>query len=246
MRSGRDEVELAIDQEVLLLGTAGRHDALRLRAEELQDADRLLRERLHRPQERRLLVERLTGPAHERGRNDERRAVGRHEEPRRAGRIPRRVAARLEGGPHAARREARRVRLALDQFLAAELGDGAAVGRGRQERVVLLGGDAGQRLEPVRVVRGAVLDGPVLERAGDDVGDRGLDRLALGHRAPQRAVHVLGQTGALRLVVERQRAEFLAGLARRRLVPGGPAADARDAITCRCRSHRRRSFRSCV
>ena len=91
------KVELPIDQEVFLLGTAGRDDALRLRAEELQDADRLLRERFHRTQERRFLVERLTGPAHERGRNDERGAGGRHEEPRRAGRIPRGVAARLEG-----------------------------------------------------------------------------------------------------------------------------------------------------
>ena len=69
---------------------------------------------------------------------------------------------------------------------------------------MLLGGDAGQRLEPVRVVRRAVLDGPILERAGDDVGDRGLDRLALSHRASERAVHILGQTGALRLVIERQ------------------------------------------
>ena len=43
---------------------------------------------------------------------------------------------------------------------------------GRQERVVLLGGQAGHRLEPVRVVRRAVLHGPLLHRGGDDVGDR--------------------------------------------------------------------------
>ena len=91
------EVELPVDQEVLLLGPQVVNDALRLRAEQLQDADGLLRERLHRAEERRLLVERLTGPAHERGRDDERRAVRDHEQPGRAGRIPRRVAARLEG-----------------------------------------------------------------------------------------------------------------------------------------------------
>ncbi len=91
------EEELPVDEEVLLLGPAGRHDPVGLRAEQLQDADGLLRERLHRAEERRLLVERLTGPADERRRNDERRAVRHHEQPGRAGRIPRRVAARLEG-----------------------------------------------------------------------------------------------------------------------------------------------------
>ena len=85
---------------------------------------------------------------------------------------------------------------------------------GDEERVVLLGGDAGQRLEPVRVVRGAVLDRPVLQGAGDDVGDGRVERLALGDRAAQRPVDVLRQPGALRLVVERQRAKFVGGLAR--------------------------------
>ena len=125
---GPVEIELLVDQEVFLLGAAGGRDALRLRAEQLEDADGLLRERFHRAQQRRLLVERLAGPADERGRDDERRAVRRHQQPRRAGRVPGGVAARLEGGAHAARGEARGVGLARDQFLAAELGDGAAVG----------------------------------------------------------------------------------------------------------------------
>ena len=72
---GTREIEVAVDQEVLLLGTAGREHALGGRAEQLQHAHRLLRDRLHRAQQRRLLVERLTGPAHERRRNDERHAV---------------------------------------------------------------------------------------------------------------------------------------------------------------------------
>ncbi len=160
---GTREIEVAVDQEVFLLGTAGGEHALGGRAEQLQHAHRLLRHRFHRAQQRRLLVERLTGPAHERGRNDQRDAVAAVEEqPRRAGRIPRRVAARLEGGAHAAGRETRRVGLALDQFLAAELGDRRAVGCRREKRVVLLGSDAGHRLEPVRVVRRAVLDAPSL------------------------------------------------------------------------------------
>ena len=90
------EVEAAIDEEVLLLGAARRADALGLRPEQLQDAHRLLRQRFDRPQQRRLLVERLTGPAHERRRNHQRRAVLPHEQPGRTRRIPRGVAARLE------------------------------------------------------------------------------------------------------------------------------------------------------
>ena len=140
------------------------------------------------------------------------------EQPGRAGRIPRRVAARLEGRAHAAGREARGVGLAADQFLAAELRDRAAVGRRREKRVVLLGGDAGERLEPVRVVRGAVLDRPVLQRAGDDVGDVRLDRLTVRDGAAQRAIDVLRQPGALDFLVERERTEFFSRLA----LAGGP------------------------
>ena len=55
-------------------------------------------------------------------------------------------------------------------------------GVGIEKRVVLLGGDAGHRLEPVRVVGRAVLDGPVLQRAGDGVGDRRIERFAVRDR----------------------------------------------------------------
>jgi hypothetical protein len=58
---------------------------------------------------------------------------------------------------------------------------------------VLLGGQAGQRLEPVRVVRGAVLEGPVLHGGGDGVGQGGVERLAVLERALQALVDVLGQ-----------------------------------------------------
>ena len=55
---------------------------------------------------------------------------------------------------------------------------------------MLFGGDAGHRLEPVRVVRRAVLDRPILQRAGDDVGARRIERLALRDGAPERAIRV--------------------------------------------------------
>ena len=240
---GTREVEVAIDQEVLLLGTAGREHALGRRAEQLQHAHGLLRHRFHRAQQRRLLVERLAGPAHERGRDDERDAVAVHEQPRRARRIPRGVAARLERGAHAARREARGVGLALDQFLAAELGDGRAVGVRREERVVLLGRDAGQRLEPVRVVRGAVLDRPVLQRRRHRVGRRQLERLAARDRRAQRAIRRLRQALLLHLVVEHEAAEDIGGfLGRGRgdaAIGQRPVTNAFDGFGKCCRSHRR-------
>ncbi len=83
---------------------------------------------------------------------------------------------------------------------------------GGEERVVFLRGDPAERLEPVGVVRGAVLDRPVLQRAGDDVGDTGVDRLALGDGAAQRAVDIFRQPRPLHFLVERQRAEVFGGL----------------------------------
>ena len=146
--AGRDqvgplEVVLLVDQEVLLLGADGREHALRgAVAEQLQRADRRLRQRVHRAQQRDLVVERLAGPRRERGRDAQQRAVRVLEDERRAGRIPGRVAAGLERRADAAGREARGVGLALDQLLAGELRQRRALAGRRVEAVVLLGGRA--------------------------------------------------------------------------------------------------------
>ena len=65
------------------------------------------------------------------------------------------------------------------------------------ERVVLLGGRAGQRLEPVRVVGRPVLERPLLHRLRDRVGERGVELGAAGDRRAQLRVDVLGQALAL-------------------------------------------------
>ena len=188
---------MAVDQEVFLLGAGGRGDerAVRL-AEQLQDALRLLVERLHRAQQRRLLVERFAGPGDERRRDAERRAVGVFQDVGRAGDVPDRVAAGFERGADAAGREARAVGLALDELLAGELGHGAAVAVGRQEAVVLFGREAGEREEDVGVVGGALLDGPVLHGRGDDVGDRRVELVARLDRLAERLVDRLRQAGS--------------------------------------------------
>ena len=148
-------------------------------AEQLQNPLGLRVQGLHRSQQRRLLVQRLAGPRDERRRDAERRAVGVFQDVGRAGDVPGRVAAGLEGGADAARGEARGVGLALDQFLAGELGDGVAVAVGGEEAVVLLGGQAGQRIEDVGVVGGPLLDRPVLHGQGHGVGDGRIELFAV-------------------------------------------------------------------
>ena len=178
-------------------------------AEQAQRADRRRRQRVHRAQQRDLRVQRLAGPRDERRRDAQQRAVGVLQDERGRRRVPRGVAARLERRADAAGRERGGVGLALDELLAGELGDRVAVAGRAVERVVLLGRHAGQRLEPVRVVRGAALQRPALHRLGDGVGERGVERLAVGERALQRLEDVLGQAGALDLGAEDVGAEDL-------------------------------------
>ncbi len=164
---------LFIDQEVLLLSTHRRRHAVNAtNPEELEHAPGRLVDRLHRAEQRRLVVERFAGPRCEGGRDGEVGTVLILNDERRGGRIPCRVAARLERRAHAAGRKARRIRLTLDQILAGELCDGAATLVRCDEAVVLLGRGAGERLEPVRVVRRASLDGPLFHRDRDRIRDR--------------------------------------------------------------------------
>ena len=110
---------------------------------------------------------------------------------------------------------------------------------GRQKRVVLLGGDAGQRLEPVRVVRRAVLDRPVLHRRRDRVGHRRVQRLAVRDRPAQRVIHGLRQARLLHRVVEHQAAERLGRARPARLFRfrHRPVANRADRLAEHCRTH---------
>ena len=187
--------QLAVDQEVFLLRTDGGDDAgdAGVGAEEPEDPHRLLGERFHRAQQRNLGVERFTGPGDEPGRNAERDRVAVAIEERGRGRVPRGVAAGLERRAQAAGGERRGVGLALREVGAGEVVDHATHAIGRHERVVLLGRQPGQRLEPVGEMRRAAFHGPVLHRRGHDVGDARVERLAVIDGAQQRLVDRLGQ-----------------------------------------------------
>ena len=140
MRSGTLEVVLLVDQEVLLLAAHGREDAGGvIDAEQRERADRGSRERVHRAQQRDLVVERLAGPRGEGGRDAQQRAVGVLQDERRARGVPGGVAAGLERRADAAGRERGRVGLALDQLLAGEVGQRGPVALRGVEGVVLLG-----------------------------------------------------------------------------------------------------------
>ena len=169
-------VKRLVDEEVLLLRADRRADGLDLvMPEQLQDTQALLVDGLHRAQQRRLFVERLAAVGTERGRDIQDLILDERE----GRRVPRGIASGLERGAQTAGGEAGRVRLALDELLAGKFHDHAAVGGGRDERVVLFGRDAGHGLEPVGEVRRAELDSPVLHGIGDDVGCGQIEALAL-------------------------------------------------------------------
>ena len=189
-------VEALVDEEVLLLGAAVRDDHGRVDvAEELQDALGVLVQHLIRAKERRLGVERLAGPRDEARGNAERRAGLRVEEVRGAGHVPRGVTARLERRADAAVGEARRVGLALDERLARELRDRAAVTVGAVEAVVLLRRQAREGIEDVGVVRGAHGERPVLHRRGHGVRDLRIEQGSGFDGALERLEHLLGEVG---------------------------------------------------
>ena len=73
---------------------------------------------------------------------------------------------------------------------------------GRDKAVVLFAGGAGQRLEPVGVMGGALLDGPAFHHAGHDVRHVQIQRLALLDGSLQALVGRAGQTLAHLMLVE--------------------------------------------
>ncbi len=90
-----------------------------------------------------------------------------------------------------------------------KLGERCALARGGVEAVVLLGGQAGERLEHVGVVGRALLERPLLHRQRHGVGQRGVERLAPGQRLGELLVDLLGEALALNYLAEDVLAEDL-------------------------------------
>ena len=170
-------VYLLVDQEVLLLRAYLRRDMLRLGvAEQPQDTDALPVQHTHRAQQRRFFVQRLPTVRAENGRDIQRlvldESVG--------GGVPGGVAAGFKCSAQTAGGEGGGVRLALAQFLGAQLHDHAVFAVAGDEAVVFFGGNAGHRLEPVGVMGGTLLNGPILHGIGDLAGGGTIQRRSLG------------------------------------------------------------------
>ena len=161
-----------------------------------------LRQRLYGPEERSLGVQRLARVGAERRRDAQGRAVGVARDERRAGGIPCRVAARLEGRAQAAGRKRRRVGFAADQVLAAERLQGLRRACGIEEAVVLLGGTACKRLEPVGEMRRPHLHGPTTHAFGHRIRDGRIERLMVARHRQQLRGDGLWQIAADGLLVK--------------------------------------------
>ena len=149
----------AVHQEILLLGADRGANTFDIRvAKQLQDTHGLLVQGLHGAQQRGFFIQRLATVGTERRGDTQCLVLDKSVR----GRIPGGVAPGLEGSTQAAGGEAGGIRLTLDQLFTRELHDDAAIRRGGNKAVVLLGGNAGQRLEPMGKVGRAVLDGPIL------------------------------------------------------------------------------------
>ena len=199
------QIHLLIYKEIFLLRADLRRDLLRLRvAEQAQDAHGLPADGADGAEQRRLFVERFAGIGAEDRRDIEAvvldEGVGRG--------VPRGVAARLECRAQAARRERGCVRFAAHQLLAGKLHADLSAADGRDEAVVLLGGEAGHRLEPVRKVRCAVLQRPDLHAIGNGPGDVQRQRSAVAQTgAPcvhRRLVHILAHGLLIEYIASKQ------------------------------------------
>ena len=164
-----------LNKEVLLLGADGGGDVIHILAEQLQDANCLIGQCVHGTQQGGLLIQSLAGVADECGGDAQHIIL--HECV--AGGVPCSVAAGLAGGAQTAGGEGRCIGLAAHQLLAGELHDGGAVAHRGNKAIVLLTGDAGQRLEPVGVVGGTQLHGPALHHAGHNVCHLNVQRSTL-------------------------------------------------------------------
>ena len=183
-------VNLLVHQEILLLRAHGGKHAHDLRvAEDAKDAQRLLAERLHGAQQGRLFVQRLPAIGAER-RGDAQRALL---DEGIAGGVPGGVATGLKGGTQAAGGERARVRFAAHQLLAAKLQKDLAVLERGDERVVLFSGHAGHGLKPVRIMRRAHLQRPVLHGVGHHARHRRVQGTSLLDGALQGSIGFLGQ-----------------------------------------------------
>ena len=191
---GTQGSQIFVNQEVFLFGAhIGTHVGRRGVAKELENTRGLTRQGRYGANERNLAVKSFARIRVKVRRNVQGRPIGRGDDEHRHGGIPRGIAACFKRGADAARRERGGVRLTADQHFAREFADNLTIDGGRQEGIVLFGSEACHGMEPVGVVRGTVLNGPILHGVGNNVGDFRIQTFAVAYGLGQLLEHVLGQ-----------------------------------------------------
>ena len=117
-------------------------------------------------EERGFEVQSLSCVGDEDGRDAERAATAAREDERGTGCVPSGVATGFEGLSGPTRGEGGSIGFTEGQVVAGKSRSGGAISEGVQEGVVLLGGGAGQRGEPVAIVGRAVFEPPILSWPG--------------------------------------------------------------------------------
>ena len=147
------------DQEVLLLRAyADLHPLGVGITKEPQDPQSLSGDLVQRAQKRCFLVQGIAGVGEETGGDVQASVLDKGK----GSGIPCGIASGFKGRPQTAGGERTGIGLALDEFLTGEIHDYLAVTGGGDEGIVLFGGDAGHRLEPVGIVGSTLFDGPDL------------------------------------------------------------------------------------
>ena len=161
------EIFFPVHQKILLLSANGcNYLCGGSVAKKTHYTHRLLAYRLHGTQKRRFLVQGFPG-VRDKDRGDTETNTGglllykggRSD-------VPGGVAPGIVSGAQASGGKGGCVRLTHYKLLAGKLQKGLALLRHRYERVMLFGGDAGQRLKPVGIMRGALFHGPILHGGG--------------------------------------------------------------------------------
>ena len=195
---GTSIVQRRIHQKIFLFGTEGRNHLGNILVKILANRRRSGIHCRDRTQQRRLVVQSLARIGHEHRRD----AQGRPYDKSRRGRIPCRVSARLEGIAQPSVGERRGIGFLLDELCSIEALHGPSAGNRFKERIVLLGRSARERLEPMRVVCCAVVDGPLLHPRSHLLGIFPIDPYAALDGSHYRLESIFGQILAHRIFVK--------------------------------------------
>ena len=199
--------DVLVNQEIFLLGAYRCFDGRNVFvSEKLQHAERLPVNSLHGTQKRRFLIERFPAIGTEGGRDTQNPFFNK----RVRRRIPRRIPPGFKGSAQTARRKAGGVRFSFYKLLPGKFHNDFSVGSGRNETVMLFRSDACHRLEPMRKMRGALFDGPVLHCVCNHVCNGDIQLFAVLHRLSHCLIRFFGEPLSHHAVIEYHAAEFFA------------------------------------